>query len=149
MTTFSAFCVLFELLETVVEQFPFFHKFSKRFMKFQFGVFVLCLSQVMHLLSELFEHLGEREEAMEEKDKDEELKHFLDKTFDLEEDAARAYDSAAIELYSYAAQLNFQYPDDNLDENGQPPARQSKYRGVRWNNKLQSWQVDYRYLTHP
>lgn len=149
LTTFSTLCVVFELLETLLERVPLFHSFSKKFMKFQFGVLVLCLSEGMHLISELFEHLGEREEAKEETEKDEEIEKVLERTFSSEEEAARAYDATAIELYSHAAQLNFQYPNQEIDENGELPRRQSGYRGVRWNNILNAWQVDCRYLTPP
>lgn len=118
-------------------------------MKFQFGVLVLCLSEGMHLISELFEQLSEREEAKEETEKDQEIEQAIEMTFDSEEEAARAYDATAIDLYSHAAQLNFQYPNQELDANGELPHRQSVYRGVRWNNILNAWQVDCRYLTPP
>lgn len=148
MTTFSTFCVLFELCDTLFEQIPAFHAFTKRIFTYRIGVLMLCLSQILSHTGDLFESLGKREELMIESELEQEIEATLHQFFPSDEEAARAYDRAVTSLYSQAAQTNFQYSCCDHDEDGQLPKKQSKYRGIKYNNKMKSWQVDPTFL-HP
>lgn len=146
LTTFSSACIIFELLETFVERIPLLHKRLKFFMKLRVGVLFLCLSHLLHLLHEFLEKLEDREEYIHYLTKKEKIHHLLSVSYDNEMDAAKAYDRAAIELYSTDAILNFHYPACEKDEDGNYPLKMSRFRGVKYCNKLQAWQVDGNYL---
>jgi hypothetical protein len=148
MTTFSTFCVVFELCDTFFEQIPAFHAFTKRFFTYRFGVLMLCISQILSHTGDLFESLGKREELLIESELEQEIESTLHQFFPSDEEAARAYDRAVTSLYSQAAQTNFQYPCCDHDENGELPKKQSQYRGVKYHNQMEAWQVDPTFL-HP
>lgn len=146
LTTFCTACVVFELLETVMEQIPSFHKFAKYIMKLNIGILFLCITQSLQLLDDLLDKLEEQHKAAEESELEEQVNLLLQQKFATEVEAARAYDRAAVEIYAHAAHLNFIYPNLEKDENGSPPRKLSKYRGVKFVNQANAWQVDGTYL---
>jgi hypothetical protein len=146
ITSFGAICIILELFETLLEKLPIFSHFAKKFLHVRLGVLLLCVSQVVHLVEELLENLLEREEAMIENELEEELKTLLKQKFSSEIEAAKAYDKVAMILFGHHVQLNFHYPRTDPDENGEIPRKFSKYRGIRYNNRLNTWHVDGAYL---
>lgn len=145
LTTLCGICVLFDLAEDILTSIPRLHSFTKR-LKTRQGVFFLTLSSLISALSELIDRLDSRDEALEEDYAEKMAERYLSRSYALEEQAARAYDMAAIAIHGRQASLNFQYPTMDVDREGRLPEKYSEYRGVKWSNEDQAWLVDEAFL---
>ena len=102
----------------------------------------MTFAHLLNNLAELIEKFEENDIITEKLRKREMIKEIGSKSFDNEIDAALAYDEIAILLYENNAVLNFHYPSVQVDSEGKIPLKLSKYKGVRFNNIMKSWQID-------
>jgi hypothetical protein len=135
LTAMCGLCVSLELAEDLIQDIPILDKLAGRF-KIQYAVLFLTLIHLLNNLAELLDNLENQEEFVHRERIKAIILESKNQRFSSEEEAARAYDRAAMEIYGRGAALNFHYPiisDDGVA---------SRYRGVRWSNESKSWTVD-------
>lgn len=147
----AAICVLFELFEEIVADVPLIqHLVGKMKVRVHHGVLLLTLQHLIHATDDALAKAEEKKKEMETAEKNAAIKQWLKTVYKTEQEAALAYDQAALLLFGYSSHLNFPpaavIPLSHLIQVSQPsslpkPARSSRYRGVIWNERMRAWQV--------
>ena len=145
--TLSTVVVFVEVFEEVAQKIPWLERLvGHKLASVHHGVFLLSFSHLITALSELIQHAEESAEASHHLKADEHIRKLTkESSFSDEKSAALAYDHAAIKVYGRSAATNFPqtiYKNSiNLDSKGKLPEKESKFRGVIWNNDLKAWVV--------
>lgn len=139
LSVLCGFCILIDFFEELIEDTPYL-KHLRRNLKLGHGMLLLTLSHMLHTIFELMEQLENHHEIHEERHKFKEALAFFQGSYELEDDAARAYDNAALAVFGATAVTNF----SDLGVT----TRRSKYRGVTWNQAESCWKVDSSLFLH-
>ena len=143
MSLICGFCILVEFFEDVLDEYeiPFFLKIKKH-THLGVGLLLLTLSHVLHSLVEILDTLEDQSAIIEEREKLKEALVFFQGSYASEEEAAKAYDAAALTLFGYNTFTNFVINQEDY------MTKRSKFRGVIWNNIEQCWKVDTSLFLH-
>jgi len=136
--------VLLELFDEVVQDVPYLQKFVGK-TGVHHGVLLLTMSHLFSTLGSMVDRIETQTNLKAEFERRALAKSQGEKVYANDEEAAKAYDLAAMSLFGHGAATNFHQSAFgnyiHLDARGQEPKRQSKFRGVVWNNDLNGWQV--------
>ena len=134
LTALCGLCVSLELAEDLIQDIPGLDRLVGKF-KVQYAVLLLTLIHLINNLAELMDTFDSQEDIVQ-KDKVRALiAESMNKYFKSEEEAARAYDYAAVEIFGKGAALNFLYSP-------QVDGVVSKYKGVVWDKTQRAWRVN-------
>jgi hypothetical protein len=128
-------CILIDFFEEFVEDSP----YLKR-LKLGHGLLLLTLANLLQLIFELMEQLEYHNEIHEERSKFKEALEFFQGNYYTDVDAAKAFDKAALAVFGPNAVTNFGIQGSTT--------KQSKYRGVVWDNADECWKVDSSLFLH-
>ena len=142
----SALLVFLEVFDEIAEKVPFLERVvGHRLASVHHGVFLLTLSHFITTISEIIKTAEESAEVKHELKVDDSIHKLSHKSFSSEEEAAKAFDEVAVSAYGRGAATNFPISVFKshivLDSQGRLPSKQSKFRGVVWDNDLGAWRV--------